>query len=464
MISPARIARFTWDVRLSSRSTPEALAERQQARLTALLGYARSQSSFYRDLYAHLPDPTPKLQELPAVTKSALMASFDAWVTDPALTARGVHSFIADKELIGSTYLDRFVIWTTSGTSGEPGIFIQDGESLALYIALAAVRAMWAWNGPLRLLRFLLKGLRVAPIVTSGGHYASSSLRDIALAARPSISEIISRISVISPLPELVQTLNELHPAALVGYPLAIFLLAREQEAGRLRINPVFICTVGEWLGPIARQEIADSFDCPVRDTYASSEFLGIAYECPHARLHVNSDWVIIEPVDEDYRPVPDGVPSHSVLLTNLVNRTQPVIRYDLGDSITIYPDACSCGSPLPSIKVEGRQDEMLSFSAPHGGSIHLLPMAIATIVEETPGVHRYQIIKSAPNAVTLRLEPNRASVEDEVWGLACSRLAEYLQKQGLPNVRIERSKLRPAADPESGKFRLVWSESKAPQ
>jgi phenylacetate-coenzyme A ligase PaaK-like adenylate-forming protein len=173
---------------------------------------------------------------------------------------------------------------------------------------------------------------------------------------------------------------------------------------------------------------------------------------------------VIVEPVDETYQPVAPGVPSHSVLITNLVNRTQPVIRYDLGDSITIYPDACICGSPLPSIKVEGRQDEILSFHAPNGDTIHVLPMAIATIVEETPGVQRYQIIKSAPDVVSLRIEPIAGAVEDEVWGLTLSRLAVYLKKQGLPNIHIERSEIQPVGDPQSGKFRLVWSEIDVPQ
>jgi phenylacetate-coenzyme A ligase PaaK-like adenylate-forming protein len=464
MISSTRVAHIAWDVLQASRSRPDAITERQQTRLAALLSFARSHSPFYRGLYAHVPDPIHNFQELPPVTKSELMARLDDWITDPALTARSVRSFVADKNLIGSTHLDRFVIWTTSGTSGDPGIFIQDGEALAVYIALAAVRAMLAWNGPLGLLRFAMMGMRVAPIVTSGGHYASSSLRDIALAARPSLSDSISRISVISPLPELVQALNELRPGAMVGYPLAMVLLAREQNAGRLRLNPVFICTVGEWLGATAREEIVNAFNCPVRDTYASSEFLGIAYECSRGRLHVNSDWVIVEPVDETYQPVAPGVPSHSVLITNLVNRTQPVIRYDLGDSITIYPDACICGSPLPSIKVEGRQDEILSFHAPNGDTIHVLPMAIATIVEETPGVQRYQIIKSAPDVVSLRIEPISGAVEDEVWGLTLSRLAVYLKKQGLPNIHIERSEIRPVGDPQSGKFRLVWSEIDVPQ
>ncbi len=56
--------------------------------------------------------------------------------------------------------------------------------------------------------------------------------------------------------------------------------------------------------------------------------------ECAHGLFHVNSDWYILEPVDEDYRPVAPDVGSHTVLITNLANRVQPLIRYDLGDRV----------------------------------------------------------------------------------------------------------------------------------
>ncbi len=463
MISTRSIARFAWDAWRTTRAGTDVIASRTQARLQALLHFTRTHSHFYSNLYAHLPHTIPHLQALPPVTKSMLMARFDDWVTDPALTRRGVDAFVADKTLIGSRYLERFAVWTTSGTTGFPGIFVQDGEALALYIALAAVRAMLAWNNPWSLFKILAKGLRVAPIVTAGGHYSSTSLREIALAARPSKSKSISGLSVLAPLPDIVRALNAFEPAIMVGYPQAILLLAREQQAGKLHVNPVFICLAAEWLAPPARKQIASAFNCPVHDTYAASEFLGIAYECSHSRLHVNSDWVILEPVDEAGRPVESGVASHSVLLTNLVNYTQPLIRYDLGDSILVYPDACRCGSPLPSIQVEGRRDEILSFQAPGGSLIHLVPMAIATIVEETPGVQRYQIIKSGWDIVSLRIEPSCEADLEQVWRQAILRLGEYLAGQGLPNVRVVRSPQPPAGDPVSGKFRLVWSESAAP-
>ena len=77
---------------------------------------------------------------LPVVTKSELMADFDRWVTDRSLTRAGVENFLADRAHIGERYLGRYAIWKSSGTSGEPGIFVQDSAALSTYDAMIAVQ------------------------------------------------------------------------------------------------------------------------------------------------------------------------------------------------------------------------------------------------------------------------------------------------------------------------------------
>lgn len=43
--------------------------------------------------------------------------------------------------------------------------------------------------------------------------------------------------------------------------------------------------------------------------------------------LHVKSDWFVREAVEEDLSPTPVGKWSHTVLLTNLANRVEPLMR-----------------------------------------------------------------------------------------------------------------------------------------
>jgi phenylacetate-CoA ligase len=168
--------------------------------------------------------------------------------------------------------------------------------------------------------------------------------------------------------------------------------------------------------------------------------------------------------VDEAYQPVRAGQPSRTVLLTNLANYVQPIIRYDLGDSITVRPDPCPCGNPLPAIQVEGRQDEILYMRTQEGEVIPLLPMGIATLVEETPGVRRFQAIQTAPAALRIRLEVTPEADQIQVWELVASRLREYLSEHGLHPIRLEKDPEPPRPHPISGKFRHVWAELAPPE
>jgi phenylacetate-coenzyme A ligase PaaK-like adenylate-forming protein len=196
-----------------------------------------------------------------------------------------------------------------------------------------------------------------------------------------------------------------------------------------------------------------------VRDNYGCSEFVAIGYDCGHGWLHVHADWVILEPVDENYQPVQPGQTSSSVLLTNLANHVQPIIRYELGDRVTVRPDRCPCGSQLPAIRVEGRTDDILRFATPSGETIPVLPLALWATVKETPGINRFQLIQSSPSRLDVRLEAAVPEERQTVWLTAQQRLLAFLRTQGVVNVSVELLPEGPVRDPRSGKFRHVWSE-----
>ena len=94
--------------------------------------------------------------------------------------------------------------------------------------------------------------------------------------------------------------------------------------------------------------------------SYAASEAMPLALPCRQGRLHVNSDWFLTEPIDPAGQPVPPGSRSDALLVTNLANYVQPIIRYQLGDSVVVSKEPCQCGSPLETISVEGQTDEIL--------------------------------------------------------------------------------------------------------
>jgi phenylacetate-coenzyme A ligase PaaK-like adenylate-forming protein len=387
------------------------------------------------------------------------MENFDGWVTDPGVTRAEVEAFITDKTRVGDLYLGRYAAWTSSGVTGRPGIFVHDGDALTVYATLAVVRGILAWMISRKILTFLVRGGRGVSVIATGGHFAGAAVKELYHRLYPRLSQGSRIFSVLTPLAELVKGLNTFQPLIVVSYPTVLALLGDEQLSGRLRIKPILVATAAEWLGREARDEIAAAFNCPVRDTYAASEFMGIAFDCKEGKLHVNADWVILEPVDAHYQPIPPGETSRTALLTNLANRVQPIIRYDLGDSITVSPDPCPCGIALPVIRVEGRQDEILACQGPDGEAVTLPPMALANVVEETPGVRYYQVIQTAPEVLSVRLEAAPGSDSSRVWEKVARRLLDYLSAQGLPSIRVEKAQEPPMRDPVSGKFRNVWAE-----
>jgi phenylacetate-CoA ligase len=456
------IAYWDWFSRVSeiwwARSQGEAwINSAQSTRFMALAQFARQHSRFYQQAYHNVPGHIVSVTQLPVLTKGQLMASFDDWVTDRAVTHSDVETFLGDPSLIGERYLGRYAVWKSSGSTGEPGIFIHDAAALTIYDALLTTQLNVPGLAARYVTGLVAKGGRAALVVATGGHFASiASWRRL---CRNSPWLRARAFSVMTPLRELVAELNAYQPAFLASYPTVLALLAEEQDCGRLRIAPASVWAGGECLAPATHATVERVFGCPIANEYGTSECLSIAYGCRHGWLHVNADWVMLEPVDRDYRPTPPGEASHTVLLTNLANRVQPVIRYDLGDSITVKPEPCPCGNPLMAIRVEGRHDDIVSLRAPDGSTIHLPPLALTTIVEEASGVHRFQIIQTGADRMALRLDPPHSADRQAAWLAASAALREYLATQALPNVQITLDEEAPAPDPVSGKLREVVAE-----
>ena len=449
-----------WPVALdlwsAEREGAAGLARRQESRLAALLADARGASRFYQRLYCHLPAEGVALGDLPVVTKRELMAVFDEWVTDPGVTRAGVEAFIANPSLIATPFCGEFFVCTSAGTTGYPGLFVHDRGAINVYRAINFARINRVWFGAGAWLRMAQCGFRWAAVLGTGGHYVGAGWIELERQRDAWRSRAFRVFSVQQPLAELVAGLNAFDPAMLTGYPSALELLVEEQAAGRLKLRPALLECGGETLSPDASARMAAAFACTVRSMYSASECIPMAFSCDHDWLHVNSDWVILEPVDEDYHPTPPGEPSDTVLLTNLATRIQPLIRYDLGDSVLVRPDSCPCGSPLPAIRVAGRHDDVLRLKAADERTVKILPLAIGSVIDETPGVHRSQLIQTGPATIRLRLELKAGVDGEKTWRDVIAKLDDYLAQQDLGNLELVRASEPPEQRARFGKFRHV--------
>ena len=449
---------IAWDTWRAESEGPAGIARRQQARLAELVEFARSASPYYRRLYRDVPDVITDPRQLPRVGKRELMENFDDWVTDPHITLAKLRSeLLSDLSRLGSYYRGKYLVVTTSGTTGEPAVLVHDRFSWVVVNLVVRVRERRTLVRAVEVRAFLRHGLRAAALVAGGAHFAGVVLTESVRRRAPIIARRVRVFSVLRPLADLVQELNDFQPTLLYGYPSAMLQLAAEQQAGRLRIRPVVAISSGENLSATGRATIAAALGCRVTERYLSSEVPALTSQCRNGAFHVNTDWYILEPVDADYRPVPAGVTSHTVLVTNLANRVQPIIRYDLGDRVTVAASPCPCGSPFPAVTIEGRSGDLVSFGAPDGRTVTVVPLALGTVIEGTAGVRRFQAIRTGPQTLRLRLEVSPGADRAQVQKAVEDRLGSFFAAQGAGPVTIEHAEEPPRTD-RGGKFRQVWS------
>ena len=447
------------DSRRVTRGAPEMLAARQRERLNELVNFARENSRFYAEKYRGLPETIADVSILPPVTKVELMEHFDQVVTDPSVRKEEVCRHISDLGNIGKPFLGKYMVWTTSGTTGTPGIFLEDKNWDAVITAVNVLRMGGEWYTGTVIRGMIKAGGNSASVFAGNGHFLGVTMLERQRNSNRSRGKRIRLIPVTLPLHEIVKQLNELQPAMFAGYASALGLLAQEQLEGRLNIHPSIVISSAEPLSDENRALIRQVFGVPPRNNYGCSEGGVMGYECNHGHMHINADWVIFEPVDANHNPVPAGQLSDRVLITNLANRIMPIIRYELGDRITLLPEKCDCGITLPLIKLEGRTDEILRFQSSEGQAVPVLPLALWSVIKETPGVLRFQAIQIAPDALKIRLEAKQGENSNAVWKRVSINAKDYLTQQGLGNVKILHAGEPPIRDPKSGKFRNVWAE-----
>ncbi|SIS17051.1 phenylacetate--CoA ligase family protein [Williamsia sterculiae] len=403
---------------------------RADRRLRTLLHGAMAGSPFYAELYRGMDPDTVRLADVPRTDKALLMSQFDAWATDRRVTSAAVGEFTRDDSAAGQRFLGDYLLSETSGTSGTTGAFVTEDTAVAVVLAL---RSRAARVGPRTVLQTVGKRGRTAMVINVRGHHLGRAffLRENTVGRNSRI------LSVADPIEQICRDLNEFDPAVLNSYGSALQLLAHEQIAGRLHIEPAIVMPYGETITAAALTMLRTAWPrARVIDRYAANECMFMAIRCAGGLYHLNADWVILEPVDAQGRPTPLGEQSHGVLLTNLFRRVQPVIRYELGDSIRMTGRSCGCGNPLPAFEVSGRTGEIMYFET-DGREHGVSPTALQPAIDPAAGITQFQVIRENPRHLSLRLRTDPAADRAVIAETTRQSLADIVTGLGLHDVLV---------------------------
>ena len=214
----------------------------------------------------------------------------------------------------------------------------------------------------------------------------------------------VPRVTLTTPIPQVVAALNAYQPTAIITYPSFIRSLAEEQQAGRLRVSVRQFNSVAETLTQDVRDLASEVWGAKVLNGYGTTEAGLVAQECPWSTgLHVLEDLLVYEVVDERNRPVPAGVTGHKVLVTTLFNRTFPLIRYEFSDLVTVAEGPCPCGRQhLRLASLQGRREDVLILPARAGGQVRVNSYLLGETLLHLPAVREYQL---SPRQRGLRIQ-----------------------------------------------------------
>ena len=424
--------------------TPEEAKKIQYKRLKKLVKYAKNNSPYFKELYSAVGDDF-QLEDLPPTNKVEMMNHFDNWLTDSNITMKRIDEFTKDIENVGRMIDDKYLIFKTSGSTGNPATILYDKQNIDVSSAVAAFRT-FARKEDFK--AFMKNGKKTAGVFANYGFYLACGMSRYLQLQMPRKKNKIT-IDVNAPEKEIIKQLNDFNPAMLSGYPSNLALLSGFEE---LTIKPNVVITGGELLTDEIRKKLTDKFDCYVQTHYSCTEAGEIACECSEKHLHINEDWVIVEPVDKNNNPVGYGVRSDKVLITNLSNYIQPFIRYELTDRIIVHNEKCKCGKNSCWLEIEGRTDDILEFE----NGIQIAPMSFYKILEEIDGVTRFQLIQKSLQKLELRLVANE---KENAFMKAQQDLQVFLAEKGIQNVTIVLSDALPQANKISGKFNHICKD-----
>jgi phenylacetate-CoA ligase len=411
----------------------EQSAQEQWVKLKLLLHHAYTNVSFYRRRFSEAgitPDDIRSTQDLQAI---------------PVLTKHDLRQHCA--ELIAANYpRARLHHNATGGSTGEPTTFYNDREDLDYRSAVVVRDYKWAglkfgdthamlWGAAFDLSRY----------ASLKGRLTNYLLNRHVL---PAFDMSEARLELYA------AELLRLKPRILTGYTSTLDLLARYATSKGIDLRPAGLRGVvssAEMLRPDQRTTIEQAFGCKVFDRYGSREVGCIAHECEEHHLHVNSENLFVEVVQQGV-PVPDGG-FGELAITSLNNFGFPFIRYLIGDAGSLSGEACACQRGLPVLaNLLGRVLDILV--TPEG---RFMPGEFFPhLFKEVPGIQRFQVVQKTPDFLLIRVQPNQAYRQESMDYV----LAKTRQFMG-ETVQIQFELVDELSSSPSGKLRSTVSEIK---
>ncbi|MHA1155204.1 MAG: F390 synthetase-related protein [Candidatus Heimdallarchaeota archaeon] len=412
------------------KMTLEDLEKYQLKKAQALVQYVTENSPFF---LAHFNNhDLLDVWNLPTVNKKIMMDNFTEYTT-LGFKKEELLDFCLRIEQ-EQNFTERFHgynVAMSSGTSGSKGIVITSPEEekylqaalFSRFVFPRVLRIKWAF-----ILRITTPAFQVSKF-----------------------GQQLTHFNLQLPIEELREKLHQFQPNILSAPPSMLSIIAKEVQNGRLNIKPKRIISYAEVLYPEVKTEIEETFDTLVHQIYQGSEG-SIAMTCKCGNLHINEDLMKVQLFDSEGNPTEPGKPCHKMIVTDLNKISQPIIRYELNDIITISPEKCSCGSNFRVIEqVMGRADDLFWGQRENTDELQFIfpdyiRRAIISCSEE---ISEYQAIQKSLSQVIIRIQlkespENLEALQQKITDAVQDVFSRYHCAQPSVSVVLEKAKRHP--------------------
>src|SRR5690554_4543790 len=317
----------------------------QEDKLKDLLQYLNTQSPYYKRVFKEQHIDINSIQTLEDLTKI------------PTTTKDQLQQYNNDFLCVPKNKIIDYV--TTSGTLGDPVTFAltdNDLDRLAYNEAMSFACSGVTENDVMQLMTTIDRRFMAGLAYFLGARKLGAGI-----------------IRVGAGIPELQwDSILKFKPTYLIVVPSFLLKLIEHARQHGIDLNSSgvkgAIC-IGEALRNddfslnTLAAKIKAEWDISLYSTYASTEMSTAFTECSAQEGgHQHPELIIIEILDDDDNPVPEGQPGE-LTITTLGVEAMPLLRFKTGDIVQVHTSPCSCGRNTPRLgPVIGRKKQMIKY------------------------------------------------------------------------------------------------------
>lgn len=315
----------------------------QQEQLTKILMHAYNEVPYYRSAFKEKGIDFSAIKKISPETINCL----------PVLTKEDLRKF-GTTELLTQKREPHGAFFASSGSTGTPTQILFSHAMHQRWTAIFENRVRnWAGVGS-NIPRGMIGGRRVLPGAENKAPFHRYNIFE---------KQVYFSAYHISAgnAPHYAKAIKKYGVEYMTGYAVSNYLLACFFDELTIELPQLkCVITSSEKLTPAMRDMFAKVYHCKTYDGWSGVEACALVTECEHGSLHISPDAGLIELLDDNMQPVKPGE-AGNVYCTGFLNYDQPLIRYDIGDTMILGETHCTCGREMPVIKeIIGRQEDVI--------------------------------------------------------------------------------------------------------